>query len=120
MLRTRAQLNTRSADVLLKGSSCSTSGVRRITHVKETIIENKGTKISYQLRDIYSICRCWWKDTTYKWKNHNWKISNFLSCRKILFTITHCCQFLVNAIAVSSILYFKIHGIYVINIVIKL
>jgi hypothetical protein len=28
----------------------------------------------YQLRDIYSICRCCWNVATYKWKVHNGKI----------------------------------------------
>jgi hypothetical protein len=30
--------------------------------------------IAYKLRDIYSICRCWWNVATYKWKVHNGKI----------------------------------------------
>jgi len=30
--------------------------------------------ISYQLRDIFSICRCYWNVATYKWKVHNGKI----------------------------------------------
>jgi hypothetical protein len=29
---------------------------------------------SYQLRDIYSMCRCFWNVATYKWKVHNEKI----------------------------------------------
>jgi hypothetical protein len=34
--------------------------------------------ISYQLRDIYSICRCCWNVATYEWKVHNGKIQGFL------------------------------------------
>ena len=30
--------------------------------------------ISYQLRYIYSICKCWWNVATYEWKVHNGKI----------------------------------------------
>jgi hypothetical protein len=30
--------------------------------------------ISDQMRDIYSICRCYWNVATYKWKVHNGKI----------------------------------------------
>jgi hypothetical protein len=33
-----------------------------------------GSGISYQLRDIYSICRCCWNVATYKWKVHNGNI----------------------------------------------
>jgi hypothetical protein len=30
--------------------------------------------ISYQLKDIYAICRCCWNVATYKWNVHNGKI----------------------------------------------
>jgi hypothetical protein len=40
----------------------------------EIMIGTTSSEISYQLRDIYSICRCCWKVATYKWKVHNGKI----------------------------------------------
>ena len=34
----------------------------------------KSSGLSNQLREIYSICRCFWNVVTYKWKVHNGKI----------------------------------------------
>jgi hypothetical protein len=42
--------------------------------IKEILIEATSSGISYQLRDIYSICRCCWNVATYEWKVHNGKI----------------------------------------------
>jgi hypothetical protein len=38
------------------------------------LICTTGSGISYQLRDVYSICRCCWNVATYQWKVHNGKI----------------------------------------------
>jgi hypothetical protein len=38
-------------------------------------------RVSYHLRDIYSICRSCWNVVTYKWKVHNRKIEIILNCR---------------------------------------
>jgi len=35
------------------------------------------SRISDQLRDIYSIFRCYWNVATYKWKVHNRKIKMY-------------------------------------------
>ena len=42
--------------------------------IKEILRGTTSSGISYQLRDIFSICRCCWNDATYKWKDHNGKI----------------------------------------------
>jgi hypothetical protein len=42
--------------------------------IKEILIGTTSSGISYQLRDIYSICRCCWNVATYEWKVHNRKI----------------------------------------------
>ena len=39
--------------------------------IKEILIGTTSSGISYQLRDIYSICRCCWIVATQKWKVHN-------------------------------------------------
>jgi hypothetical protein len=33
--------------------------------IKEILIGTTSSGIAYQLRDIYSICRCWWNVATY-------------------------------------------------------
>jgi hypothetical protein len=42
--------------------------------IKKDLIGTTSSGISYQLRDIYSICRCCWNVATYEWKVHNGKI----------------------------------------------
>jgi hypothetical protein len=42
--------------------------------IKEILIGTTSSGISYQLREIYSICRCCWNVATYEWKVHNGKI----------------------------------------------
>ena len=42
--------------------------------IKEILIGTTSSGISYQLRDIYSICRCCWNVATYKRKVHKGKI----------------------------------------------
>ena len=42
--------------------------------IKQILIGTTSSGISYQLRDIYSICRCCWNVATYEWKVHNGKI----------------------------------------------
>ena len=39
--------------------------------IKQIMIGNASTGISYQLGDIYTVCRCCWNVATYKWKVHN-------------------------------------------------
>ena len=65
-------------------SSFSTNGTRRANLVTNPVISHEWGKdrevvttssgISYQLRDICSMCRCCWNVATYKCKVHNWKI----------------------------------------------
>jgi len=38
------------------------------------MLGTRSSGISYQLRDIYTICRHCWNVATYKWKVHNGKI----------------------------------------------
>jgi hypothetical protein len=48
--------------------------VLSLKSIKEILIGTTSSGISYQLRDIYSICRCCWNVATYEWKVHNGKI----------------------------------------------
>ena len=52
------------------------------TIFKEILIGTTSSVISYQLTDIYSICRCCWDVATYKQKVHNGKIE-IISCHKV-------------------------------------
>ena len=52
-----------------------------------------GTTISYQLRDIYSICRCCWNVATYKWKVHSGNIYSDMLCSSVLFVFILCSVF---------------------------
>ena len=47
------------------------------------MIGTTNSKISDQLRYIYSICRCCWNVATHKWKVHNEKIYIIFFCRKV-------------------------------------
>jgi hypothetical protein len=61
--------------------------------IKEILIGTTTSGISYQLREIYSICMCCWNVATYKWEVHNGKIvisatfnnSLVISWRSVLF-----------------------------------
>ena len=50
-----------------------------------------GPGISYQLKDIYSVCKRCRNDAILKWKVHNWKAETI--CRKVLFSTDPYCQF---------------------------
>jgi hypothetical protein len=52
----------------------SVASVLAASSIKEILIGATSSRISYYLRDIYSICMCCWNDATYKWKVHNGKI----------------------------------------------
>ena len=53
---------------LPKGTLGSVASLLAATLVKEILIGTTKSGISYQLRDIYFICRCCWNVATYKWK----------------------------------------------------
>ena len=53
------------------------------------MIRTINSGISYQLRDIYSICRCCWNVATYKWKVHNGKTEVIFFCRNVSFLTDH-------------------------------
>jgi hypothetical protein len=40
----------------------------------DILIGTTSSQIQYQLRDVYSICRCCWSVATYEWKVHNGNI----------------------------------------------
>ena len=61
---------------LLRGTLASVASLLAATLYKRNSYANHKLRsgISYQLRDIYSICRCCWNVATHKWKVHNGKI----------------------------------------------
>ena len=60
---------------LPKGTLGSVASLLAATlYIKKFLIGTTSSGISYHLRDIYSICRCCWDVTTFKWKVHNGKI----------------------------------------------
>jgi hypothetical protein len=75
------------------------------------------TQISYQLREIYSICRCYWNVATYEWKVHDGKIEiiSFIVKFRSLPSFTVYLEVYVKvwsrAICICGILYFKLKGI---------
>jgi hypothetical protein len=65
---------------------CGCLDNRTIHSEHEDLIGTTSFGISYQLKDIYSICRCCLNVATYKWKVHNGKI-------EIIFLFVNYCQF---------------------------
>jgi hypothetical protein len=59
----------------------------------QILIETTSSGISYQLRDIYFICRCCWTIATYEWKAYNGKIEIIPFVAKFQFLTTSHCQF---------------------------
>ena len=59
---------------LLKGTLASVASVLSVSSITEILIGATRSRISYHLRDIYSICMCFWYGATHKWKVHNGKI----------------------------------------------
>jgi len=58
---------------LQKGTLASVASMLAASSISEIIIRAASSRISYYLRDLYSICRCCWNGATYKWKVHNGK-----------------------------------------------
>jgi hypothetical protein len=54
------------------------------------MIVTTSSGILYQLRDIYSICRCFWNIARYKWEIHNEKIEMFSFGVVLFLTGPHC------------------------------
>ena len=48
--------------------------------------------MSYELKDIYPICRCCWNVATYKWSSQQENL-NHLFCRKVSFLAALPAQF---------------------------
>jgi hypothetical protein len=61
-------------DVLSLSNSMFGDFVDRIYPIELQMVGTTSSGISYQLRDIYSICRCCWDVATYTWKVHNGEI----------------------------------------------
>jgi hypothetical protein len=59
---------------LPKGTIVSVASLLAASSIKDILIEDTNSGISYHLRDIYSICRFCWNVATYKWKVHNGNI----------------------------------------------
>ena len=57
------------------------------------MIGTTSSGISYQLRHVYTMCRCYWNVATYKWKVDDGKIINNLFCHEVLFLTAPYCQF---------------------------
>jgi hypothetical protein len=45
-----------------------------VSSITEILIGATRSRISFHLRDIYSICMCCWNGATHQWKVHNGKI----------------------------------------------
>jgi hypothetical protein len=58
---------------LPKGTLASVASVLAVSSITEILIGDTRSRISYHLRDIYSICMCCWNGATHKWKVHNGK-----------------------------------------------
>ena len=56
------------------GTLGSVAFLLAVPSIKDILIGTTNSGISYLLRDIYSICRCYWNIASYKWKIHNGKI----------------------------------------------
>jgi hypothetical protein len=50
------------------------ASVLAVSSITEVLIGATRSRISYHLRNIYSICMCCWNGATHKWKVHNGKI----------------------------------------------
>ena len=59
---------------LYQMNPCFSSFIVSSILYQEILIGATRYRISYHLRDIYSICMCFWNGATYKWKVHNGKI----------------------------------------------
>jgi hypothetical protein len=56
---------------------------------KEIMIGTTSSRILYQLRDKYTICRCCWNVATHKMESSQWENWNNLFCGKFLFLILY-------------------------------
>ena len=56
------------------GTLVSVASVLTVSSITEILIGATRSRISYHLRDIYSICMCCWNGATHQWKVHNGKI----------------------------------------------
>jgi hypothetical protein len=75
---------------LPNGTLVAVASVLAATSIKEILIGATSSGISYHLRNIYSIYRCWWNGATYKLKVHN-GILKHLNCHNVSFlTAPHC------------------------------
>jgi len=90
--------------------------------MKKITIGTTSSGILGQLRDIYSICRCWWNVATYKWKFHNGKIeiiSLVVKCSSFSLSISGCMSRYEADLAVSVVLFiYKLS--YIVSISFKL
>ena len=57
-----------------KRNSSSVASVLPVSSITEILIGPTRSRISYHLREIYSICICCWNGATHKCKFHNGKI----------------------------------------------
>ena len=89
------------------------------------LIGTTSSGIAYQLRDIYSICRCCRNVATYKWKVHNEKIEfisfvvKFRSQPPITINFEMYVKVWSRSSCICGILYFKLNGIDAINEITK-
>ena len=56
---------------------------------KEIMIGTTSSRILYQLRDKYTICRCCWNVATHKMESSQWENWNNLFCGKFSFLILY-------------------------------
>ena len=56
---------------------------------KEIMIGTTSSRILYQLRDKYTICRCSWNVATHKMESSQWENWNNLFCGKFSFLILY-------------------------------
>ena len=102
---------------LLQNDSITLEGYMNMFFVDE----DKDKIASYQVRDIFSICRCCWDVATYKWNVHNGKmdIISFVVRYRFQPHLTVNFEVWVNVwsrrICICGILYFKLNGINAIN-----
>ena len=68
------------------GTLVSVASVLAVSSITEVLIGATRSRISYHLRNIYSICMCCWNSATHKWKFTMGKlISSLLSYSFVLY-----------------------------------